>query len=230
MNNYFDVSKMSYIKHAISIFMAIVFSALLLPGFASAADRIVIDEWDSNGGFAPMYARVMDNMESEYIPVVFYRNTLCVRPDFDLLQLFDIPSALFCLPLSVEGFAIFEGEFDPTAGIPPIQSKFSGDSVPFAFVERSVYEEIVYDGDGLTYGELDANAIWGDASAYNEVLQPGGGPAKVPFLNIVSSGMLNTEVDADGDGDMDNTFRFQVTAQFFDSITPTARVFTLTFD
>ena len=115
MNNHYEESKMSHIKHTISIFMAIVFSALLLPGFASAADRIVIDEWDTNGGFAPIYARVMDNMESEYIPVVFYRNTECVRPDFDLLQLFDIPFALFCKPLTVEGFAIFEGEFDPTA-------------------------------------------------------------------------------------------------------------------
>ena len=114
--------------------------------------------------------------------------------------------------------------------LPPIQSRFSGDSVPFAFVERSVYEEIVGDGDGLTKVELDSNAIWGIASSYGEVLQPGGGPAKVPFLNIVSSGALDSEVDADSDGDMDSTFRFQVTAQFFDGVTPTARVFTLTFD
>ena len=221
---------MPHTHHTINTFLLTVFGALLLPGLAGAADRVVIDEWDSNGGFAPIYARVMDNMESEYIPIVFYRNTACVRPDFDLLQLFDIPFALFCLPLTVEGFAIFEGDFDPAAGIPPIQSKFAGDSVPFAFVERSVYEEIAGDGDGLTMTELSENAIWGDASTYNEVLQPGGGPAKVPFLNIVSSGTLNTELDADGDGDLDSTFRFRVTAQFFDGVTPTARVFTLTFE
>jgi len=221
---------MSHIHKTISTFLAIVFSALLLPGLAGAADRIVIDQWDSNSGFAPIYARVMDNMESEYIPIVFYRNTACVRPDFDLLQLFDIPFALFCLPLTVEGFAVFEGEFDPTAGIPPIQSRFAGDSVPFSFVERSIYETLVSDGDGLTITELAGNAIWGSASAYNEVLQPGGGPAKVPFLNILATGALDSEVDADGDGDIDSTFRFQVTSQFFDGVTPTARVFSLTFE
>jgi len=77
---------------------------------------------------------------------------------------------------------------------------------------------------------LAGNAIWGTASAYKEVLQPGGGPAKVPFLNILATGALDSEVDVDGDGDMDSTFRFQVTAQFFDGVTPTARVFSLTFE
>jgi hypothetical protein len=184
---------------------------------ANSADRILIDEGDTNMAFSPMYARVMDNLESEYVPVAFYRNPECVNPSFDLLLYYDIPGAFFCLPLMAEGFAIFEDRennpFDP-----PIQSKLKGDSVPFVFVERETYNMIA--ADGLTIGDLRDYGIWGTATSFKEELQP----TPPGLLNIVAEGMRDDGVP----------FRFRLTSQFFEGdvipVVIAERVFSLKFD
>ena len=193
-----------------------VFTALLAPGLASAADRVLVDEVDTNMAFSPMYARVMDNLESEYVPVVFYRTPECVNPGFDLLLYYDIPGAFFCLPLTVEGFAIFEDRennpFDP-----PIQSKLKGNSVPFVFVEREAYNNIA--ADGLIIGDLLDYGIWGTATSYKEELQP----TTPGLLNIVAEGMRDDGV----------AFSFRLTSQFFEGdVMPVIveRVFNLKFE
>ena len=196
--------------------LVIVTTLGLFASSANSADRVVIDEWDTNFGFSPMYARIMDNLESEYVPVLFYRNPECVNPDFNLLLYYDVPAAFMCLPLTVEGFAIFEDRetnpFDP-----PVQSKLIGNSVPFVFIERATYDLIA--ADGLTIDDLRDYGIWGTATSYKEVLQP----TPPGLLNIVAEGTRDDGV----------TFRFRVTSQIFeeDGIPVIAeRVFSLKFD
>ena len=188
----------------------------LFASAANSADRVIVDEWDTNMAFSPMYARVMDNLESEYVPVVFYRTPDCVNPGFNLLLYYDIPGAFFCLPLTVEGFAIFEDRennpFDP-----PIQSKLKGDGVPFVFVGRDDYDMIA--ADGLTIDDLRDYGMWATATSYKEVLQPG----TPGLLNIVAEGTRDDGVP----------FKFRLTSQFFDQdgIPVIAeRVFSLKFD
>jgi hypothetical protein len=190
----------------------------LFASSAYSADRIVIDELDSNGAFAPMYARIIDNLESDYVPIVFYRPPNCVNPAFDLLLYFDVPAAFFCTPLTIEGFAIFE-DFAP--GVPPFQQNFKGDNVPFVFVERAVYNMIAT--DGLTIGDLYEYGLWGTATSYKEVLSPKPGPAQVGFVNIQAKGMLDDETP----------FSFHVVAQVFGdfpNLVPQERKFSLNFD
>lgn len=217
-------------------FLTAIFTVLLLPVLASSADRILIDEWDSNHAFAPMYARVMNNGLSDYVPIVFYRNPACVRPDFNLLMVMDPPvlidpgppplidfRALACLPLTAEGFAIFEGEFDPTAGVPPIQNKLAGDAVPFVFVARADFNAVA--ADGLTMADLYDVGLWGTATSFKEVLQPLPGVVPVGLINIV----------AGGERDDGTPFTFRLTSQFFYAdddiqVLITERVFNLKFD
>ena len=208
-----------------------VFAALFLPVTVNAGDRVVIDESDANLAFAPMYARIMDNLDSDYVPIVFYRDPTCVDEIFDLLMTFDLPSSptdpgsFGCLPLTIEGFAIFEDfESDPP-GIPPRQAKYKGDAVPFVFVEREIYNDIAADGLQITELVADGmNVMWGTATSYKEVLQPKPGSAKVGLLNIVAKGTL------DDDG---TPFSFRVTTQVFGDFPDLVlkeRVFRLKFD
>lgn len=204
-------------KRLRNLLLGTVFTALFLPVAVNSADRVVIDEWDTNFAFSPMYARVMDNGVSDYVPIVFYRNPECVRADFNLLEVFDVPDAFYCLPLTIEGFAIFEDAANIPLGVPPFQAKSSGDAVPFAFVDRYTYDIIA--ADGLTMDDLAA-AMWGMATSYKEVLQPSP-DANVGLLNIVAEGSL----DQDG-----TPFRLRVTAQVFEYGTELAeRVFSLKF-
>jgi len=182
----------------------------------NAADRVLIDEMDTNMAFSPMYGRVIDNLESEYVPVYFYRDPECVNPGFDLLTSYDVPGAFFCLPLTAEGFAIFKDRennpFDP-----PMLSKLKGDGVPFVFVERDTYNMIA--ADGLTIGDLRDYGAWGTATSFKEELQP------IPpgLINIVAEGMRDDGV----------AFRFRLTSQFFEgdvSIIIAERVFELKFE
>ena len=183
---------------------------------ANAADRVLVDDLDTNMAFSPMYGRVIDNLESEYVPVYFYRTIDCVNPGFDLLLSYDVPGAFYCLPLTVEGFAIFEDRetnpFDP-----PIQSKLKGDSVPFVFVERETYNTIA--ADGLTIGDLQDYGIWGTATSFKEELQP------IPpgLISVVAEGMRDDGVP----------FRFRLTSQFFEGdvmpVVIAERVFSLKF-
>ena len=183
---------------------------------ANAADRVLVDDLDTNMAFSPMYGRVIDNLESEYVPVYFYRTIDCVNPGFDLLLSYDVPGAFYCLPLTVEGFAIFEDRetnpFDP-----PIQSRLKGDSVPFVFVERETYNTIA--ADGLTIGDLQDYGIWGTATSFKEELQP------IPpgLISVVAEGMRDDGVP----------FRFRLTSQFFEGdvmpVVIAERVFSLKF-
>jgi len=228
---------MSRSKNLMNTFLVAVFTALLLPGLANAGDRILIDAGDSNLAFAPAYARVINNGLSDFVPIVFYRNPICVDPDFDLISFIDLPTpnpmppppfldfgAFGCLPLTVEGFAIFEGEFDPFAAIPPIQNKLTGDAVPFVFVARDDFDAVA--ADGLTMADLYDVGLWGTATSFKEVLHPLPGVVQVGLINIVATGAL------DDDG---TPFKFRLTSQFFYAddgiqVLIAERVFNLKFD
>ena len=101
---------------------------------------------------------------------------------------------------------------------PPIQAKYSGDSVPFAFVERSVYNVIA--ADGLTIGDFTPD-MWGTATKFSEVLQPSREDDNVAILNIVAAGTLD---------DSGTPFSFRVTTQVFERAVFEERVFRLKFD
>jgi hypothetical protein len=199
-----------------SLLLGTFLAALFLPAAVNAADRVVIDEWDTNHAFSPMYARVMDNLVSDYVPIVFYRDPACVNEDFNLLLVFDVPTAFSCLPLTMEGFSISEDADNIPLGVPPIQAKSSGDAVPMVFVDRGTYNVIA--ADGLTMDDFTAD-MWGTATSYKEVLQPSP-DANVFLLSIVAEGTL----DQDG-----TPFRLRVTAQSFDGVEIEERVFSLKF-
>ena len=203
-------------KRLCNLLLGTVLTALFLPVAVNAADRVVIDEWDTNHAFSPMYARVMDNLVSDYIPIVFYRDPACVNKEFNLLLVFDVPTAFGCLPLTMEGFSIFEDAANIPFGVPPFQAKLSGDAVPMAFVDRYTYNDIA--ADGLTMGDFTAD-MWGTATSYKEVLHPSP-DANVFLLSIVAEGTL----DQDG-----TPFRLRVTAQSFDGVEIEERVFSLNF-
>jgi hypothetical protein len=124
----------------------------------------------------PGYARVEDRPPHVYIVdglavIAFYRNPNCVRPDFNLLELFDVPAAFGCAP-TVEGFALYEpGDFP--AGAPKVVHATGTGAVPFWFAPAAAIEAAMTDGE-LTIGELAAldGLLVGYATHFTEMLHP----------------------------------------------------------
>jgi len=161
---------------------------------AAADERLpygsIFDVPDVHPG-PPIYWRPMPEIlggtvpgDQEWVAQIFYRPPECAG-DFNLLNFFDIPNAWFC-PLLMEGFGVFPDPFGT-----PRQSVLRGNAVPIWFVSKQDYESAIADGD-LTVAELtDLPSIeFGMADFYLEVLQPLDGPASVPKLELLATGLL----------------------------------------
>lgn len=145
----------------------------------------------------PFYARFergLIHTDGEWAAIAFYRPPDCVRADFNLLDLFDVPAAFGCNaeePYLV-GFGIFQGgPFDP-----PIQSRLLSDPeqiMPIWFVSWSDLSAAIADDD-LTITELEdlPSLVKGGATFYTETLHPFGAATQT-MLSIVSKGYLEDE-------------------------------------
>lgn len=127
--------------------------------------------------------------DDEWAAVPFYRPTECVRPDFNLLDFFDVPAVFGCGPLTVEMWTIWRNGLGIDAA--PIQLRARGlGAVPVWFVRWEDLEAALDDGT-LTIGELAAlpSLVVGSADFYSETIHPTQA-ANVPFLEFVASGAL----------------------------------------
>ena len=157
---------------------------------------------------APYYANVerpfMWHTE-QWAAIVFVRAPDCVRANFNLLDLLDIPAAFAC-PLTVSGFELY----DKPGDVVPRQTLITGRAVPVWFVPWLAFEAAIADGV-LTKPELELLApLKGVASVYHEVIhlppQPGmTGGAKIPRMTITASGFLS-----DGSG---RSFQYEFTSK-----------------
>jgi hypothetical protein len=160
---------------------------LLSAGPAAANVRLAFPE-DTPG--PPFYARALFPVpaDSQWVPVVFYRDPGCVPAGFNLLSFFDVPGAFGC-GLMVEGFEIWER--GPGQDPAPIEVKSRGlGAVPVWFVSRGEYATATADGV-LTIGELQAlpSLLMGTADNFQEVLHPSEA-ARHGKLTITASGSL----------------------------------------
>ena len=125
----------------------------------------------------------------QWTAIPFYRNPGCVPPDFNLLEMFDVPRVFDC-ELTIHGFEIFT--VPPPEGTGPIQGKYWGlGAVPIFFVSWPELQAAVADGQ-LTITELVAlpSLQIGSAGFYSVILHPSGSPAKVPHIEISARGVL----------------------------------------
>jgi hypothetical protein len=138
---------------------------------------------------APLYMRIANTMNQFFVTdgwlvIPFYRDPSCVRPDFNLLNLFDVPAAFGC-SLTVSGFYTIEK--DATPGTFPITVQSTGSAVPFWFVKREDFETAKDDGV-ITIGELqNMNPLIGSATKFHETLRP---RFDNHFVQINASGTL----------------------------------------
>lgn len=154
----------------------------------------------------PAYARIEDHPPHIYIVddwavIAFYRDPDCIRPNFNLLELFDVPAAFGCA-LTVEGFALYEPGVFPE-GAPKIAQLKGTGAVPFWFVPAGVILAAIQDGE-LTIGELAAldGLLVGYATQFNETLHPN--PE-----NVVSGGHPNHKLIQTAHGTLEDGRRFQ---------------------
>ncbi len=142
------------------------------------------------GGDVPFYARIAAAEvyhTDEWAAVVFYRPPSCVRPDFNLLDFYDVPAAFACGPLTTGGHEIWAN--GPATDPAPKMTDLHGlGAVPVWFVSWPALEQAVADGM-LTIGELDAlPRHTGAASFFHELLHPEG--AKTYVIEINATGTL----------------------------------------
>ncbi len=181
---------------------------LVLVGVGQAAERVVQTSTD-----LPFYARFergLIHTDGEWAAIPFYRPPACVRTDFNLLDMFDVPAAFGCGDPAhpyLTGFGIWK-DVPPgvpvlESGIPPIQSELKlapGEMMPIWFVRWDVMSSLISD-DVLTMEELwpliGSDSVWvGAATFYTETLHPEAGPPGVPGgaqqtkTTIVASGFL----------------------------------------
>ncbi len=173
-------------------------------GIAQAQVRVDFPEEDPG---PPYYARIRSGFvihTDQVAAIVFYRQPGCVPAGFNLLNLFNPPTAFSCT-LTVEGFEVFD-QAPPPLGAAPKQAKTFGlASVPVWFVSWSELQTEIADGV-LTITELQAlpSLRVGSAGFFRETLHPSGA-AQQPELTIVASGATSAgqdfflQVSANGD-------------------------------
>lgn len=184
-----QLSRLAIAVASISTFMF----AMALPAAASVNRTVPEDDL-----YGPIYARSLhvENPDSTWIPIIFYRPVSCVPSTYDLVALIDL-SAWSC-PLTVAGHVIYDAPDDPQNFRPPSQVRLHGDGVPIWFVSRSDWEDAGGTADftgSVTLAEVEAmpSLLTGTAS-YREVLHPGptfaGGGATVVKDLYHASGVL----------------------------------------
>jgi hypothetical protein len=124
----------------------------------------------------PFYARIailgadrlfMEAGSTVIIPML--RNVDCINPEFNLLNLFDVPAAFFC-PLTVNGKGLIEPGATPD--VFPIIAYLQSSDMPIWFLDRDPLLAAIADGV-LTLSELNAlNPRKGVASRYIEYNKP----------------------------------------------------------
>ncbi len=123
---------------------------------------------------APFYMRAGNFLNQFFVAdgwlvLPFYRNPACVRTDFNLLQILDVPAAFSC-PLTVNGFYMIERDAEP--GTFPIIAQSTGSAVPFWFVRWTDFQAAAEDGV-VTISELQSlNPLIGTADKFKETLRP----------------------------------------------------------
>ncbi len=123
---------------------------------------------------APFYARVGPLLDQFFVKdgwlvIPFFRNPACIAPDFNLMEVFDVPRAFSC-ELMVHGFGIIEA--DASQGTFPIIVHTSGTEVPFWFVPWKQFQDIAKDGV-VTIVDIEAlNPLKGNADKFKELLRP----------------------------------------------------------
>jgi len=160
-------SRLTLLRYTLTIFVAVCMLLVAAPG-VSANVRI------ERGGDVPFYARLERGAiyhTNDWAAVVFYRPPECVRPDFNLLDFFDIPAAFSCVSPTTAGFEIWENGLGIDFA-PKMTELFGLGAVPVWFVSWTALEAAVAD-DVLTIEELASlDRLVGTASAYHETLRP----------------------------------------------------------
>jgi hypothetical protein len=135
----------------------------------------------------PFYARVERPFTihtDDWAALIFYRTPSCVPVAFNLLDLFHVPDAFFCGPLTVEGWEMRKSP-DPFSA--PFQSVYRGlGGVPVWLVSWADMQAAMAD-DVVTKGEVMAlpSFIAGTASEYEEMLQPL--PTRIPSRVVINA-------------------------------------------
>jgi hypothetical protein len=177
----------NYIWHTGTFVMAMGVAICNLT--ASAAELFLVPEEHPG---PPIYARELDEDHNEWVVYVFYRPLDCVPKNFNLIDFFDFD--LLDPPeeceILMEGFEIWE---EPFIG-PPFHQELhdvEGKPIPILFVKRTEWLQGIANGR-LTLTELlkMKTLLIGTADSYHEILQPADSSAKVPQLNIITSGTL----------------------------------------
>jgi hypothetical protein len=167
---------------------------------AQAIERYAVPDESPSGPFYARLERGYVHMTDQWVAIAFYRDTGCVRSDFNLMNffVFDNIPAIFGCPLTVHGFEIWKNSATTDPG--PRQSKLFGNgAVPIWFVSVSDFGRAL---PGITMTELAAmpSLKKGYATFFEETLHPFGA-AKQAMLHISAYGWL----EAGG------TFQYQAT-------------------
>lgn len=179
---------MKTLKATLQIALAGIVVMLATTWPADGQVRRLVPE-ESLGG--PYYARVERGvvLESDgWVAIAFYRDPACVRPNFNLLNFFDlgnIPAIFFCT-LTVNGFELWD---DPATDAAPKQSRLRGNgAVPVWFVSAADFRASL---PGITLAELLAmpSLMQGVATQFEETLHPIEG-AEQNSLEMVARGDL----------------------------------------
>jgi hypothetical protein len=139
---------------------------------------------------APLYARMTRILNQFFVAdgwlvIPFLRDPSCIRADFNLLDLFDIPGAFGCTS-TVGGFYLIENDAAP--GTFPIQAQSTGTAVPFWLVRWDAFQEAAVDGM-VTIAELRAlEPLTGVATQFKETLRP---RTSNHFVQISAAGLLD---------------------------------------
>jgi hypothetical protein len=123
---------------------------------------------------APFYARSGPLLNQFFISngwlvIPFFRDLSCIRPDFNFLNVFDVPAAFSCA-LTVNGFYIIEA--DAPIGTFPLIVQSTGTAVPFWFVRWDAFSQIAEDGVVTIEDRKALNPLTGTADKFKETLRP----------------------------------------------------------
>ncbi len=154
------------LRHALPLL--IVIGLVFIPVAGALANDIRYDSVD----ILPMYARISAGEvfhDDDWGVIVFYRPPACVPSTFNLLDGYDWENAYGCVPMTVDGFIVWEEPW-----LQPLLMNMHGlGAVPVWFVPWEGLQTELSDGT-LTMEELSGlQPEIGSASNYQEVLQPG---------------------------------------------------------
>lgn len=181
--------------------LSLLLALLAAPAGATSDDGLVRTSWPSaEDPGIPFYARVellppFVFNDGDWAAVVFYRDPACVPADFNLIAVFDIPTAFSC-PHTVHGTSSWNGAAFVGA---PRHITIRGDgAVPVWFVPWEAVRDRAHAGGELTVADLSAieGRLVGYADHYTETLQPhavpsGGGGHPNPKMIIDARGRLD---------------------------------------